>query len=392
MMNQQLVENNYIYIPNFLSSTEAKYLASEFKKFCEQNKRSGDSQVPYSQVAYNYSGFLELLCEKTPEVNKLLGEKVLPTYSYARVYKNGATLDHHTDREACEVSLTMHLDGDSEWPIYIKKPNGEEVKLNLKSGDAMMYLGTVADHWREQFEGSEYVQVFLHYVQSKGDNAWAYFDKEKVKPIDFVSEKKEELPVKKIEAPVIITGIPTLDDYVVELENMIDPAFCKEILDEYVPDFDWKPAYISGGVVERTIRNVDTLPISQKPIIAKNPEVRQSIDDRLYQIANKAINEYNSRFPDAVIERDSGYELLRYNEGQFYKKHTDHFAQAPRTVSCSFALNDDYEGGAWSFWGGKMIVRPNIGSLLMFPSTFLYPHEIIPVTKGTRYSIITWFV
>ena len=28
---------------------------------------------------------------------------------------------------------------------------------------------------------------------------------------------------------------------------------------------------------------------------------------------------------------------------------------------------------------------------VMFPSTFMYPHEVMPVTKGTRYSIITWF-
>ena len=29
---------------------------------------------------------------------------------------------------------------------------------------------------------------------------------------------------------------------------------------------------------------------------------------------------------------------------------------------------------------------------IMFPSNFMYPHEIMPVTQGTRYSIITWFI
>ena len=32
------------------------------------------------------------------------------------------------------------------------------------------------------------------------------------------------------------------------------------------------------------------------------------------------------------------------------------------------------------------------GDAIMFPSNFMYPHEIMPVTQGTRYSIITWFI
>ena len=32
------------------------------------------------------------------------------------------------------------------------------------------------------------------------------------------------------------------------------------------------------------------------------------------------------------------------------------------------------------------------GDAIMFPSNFMYPHEIMPVTKGTRYSAITWFI
>jgi predicted 2-oxoglutarate/Fe(II)-dependent dioxygenase YbiX len=64
----------------------------------------------------------------------------------------------------------------------------------------------------------------------------------------------------------------------------------------------------------------------------------------------------------------------------------------PRAVSCSFALNDNYEGGEFAFWNKEKKVVLKKGSVLMFPSNFMYPHEIMPVTKGTRYSIITWFI
>ena len=300
--NQQLSENNYIYLPNFIDSTEAKALAKEFKDFCKKQQSVGDSQVPESQSEYNYIGFLELLCEKTPEITKFLGEKVLPTYTYARVYKKGATLERHRDREACEISLTLHLDGDKDWPIYIQKPNGDEIKLSLKSGDAMMYQGIIADHWRDKYTGSDYVQVFMHYVRSRGDNAWAVFDKEKKKPDDWVKAESVEPEVKKLEAPNIITGLPNLDDYVIELENAIDLDLCNDILSEYNNAKDWAQTRIGNGEVDTKIRNVDSILLSARSVISNNPEVRTQLDARLFQAANNAIREYNKRFPDSVIE------------------------------------------------------------------------------------------
>jgi hypothetical protein len=118
------------------------------------------------------------LCQKINHVNALIEEPVFPTYTYARIYKNGEILTRHRDRPACEISLTVHIGGDADWDIGIQKPSSEEVTLNLNVGDAMLYLGCTADHWRDKpFTGQNYSQVFLHYVQSNGPNAWAYFDK-----------------------------------------------------------------------------------------------------------------------------------------------------------------------------------------------------------------------
>ena len=156
-MNPHIQAANFVYIKNFISNERACELAKEFIKFSTENNLTGDGQAPNSSKSYNYISFLELLCEKTPEVSKFLGETVLPTYAYARVYKEGSELLKHRDREACDISLTLHLSKDEDWPIWIEKPNGESVSLDLDSGDAMMYLGCEADHWREKFKGKEYV-------------------------------------------------------------------------------------------------------------------------------------------------------------------------------------------------------------------------------------------
>ena len=121
----------------------------------------------------SHADLLELMQKET-------GLELLPTYAFWRMYTVNSDLKKHKDRGACEISLTITLQKDEEdWPIWIKKPNGEEVSLNLNPGDAMMYLGCVADHWREAYQGNMQTQVFFHYVRANGPRAYAYFDKER---------------------------------------------------------------------------------------------------------------------------------------------------------------------------------------------------------------------
>jgi len=177
-VNAQLEKNNFLFVPNFISQEQANFLQQEFYKLEVSGQYTKDKQAPNSPAVYNFKPFLELLCQKTNEVTNLIEESVLPTYTYARIYKNGEVLERHRDRPACEISLTMNIGGDAAWNIGIQKPNGEEINLNLNQGDAMLYLGCVADHWRNTpFSGQNYSQIFLHYVRSNGPCAWAYFDK-----------------------------------------------------------------------------------------------------------------------------------------------------------------------------------------------------------------------
>ena len=65
-MIQDLIENQYLVIRNFIDSERAKSLAKEFIEYCKDNKLDDDFQVPDTPAKYNYISFLELLCEKTP--------------------------------------------------------------------------------------------------------------------------------------------------------------------------------------------------------------------------------------------------------------------------------------------------------------------------------------
>lgn len=390
MMNQKLIDNNYLVLSNFISKERALSLSSEFLKHCEENDIEGDPQAPNSYSAYNYISFLELLCEKTTAISSAIGETVLPTYAYSRVYKNGSELTKHVDRDACEISLTLHLYGDVTWPIWIETPTGEKRCVQLDPGDAMIYLGRIAPHWREPFTGKYYTQVFLHYVRSRGDCSYTYFDKlnESTKP-------KVETPVVETKKEIQTTTLKSkksLEDYIFTLDNVVPNELCDRILEEYRNCSFWTPSSVGNGNVNNEIRNCDVINISESVVLQKNFDVRKKIDEDFYICASKAINEYRKLFPEVASDIDTGYGLLRYKEGQFYIQHTDSFQQQQRSVSCSFLLNDEYEGGEFAFFDREIVISGSKGSIVMFPSNFMFPHEIMPVISGTRYSIITWYV
>jgi len=178
-MNKELQNNWYVVVKNFIPKERAYYLARELHHFVIERGLQGDTQVEKSACVHNFLYFLELLCEKTPEVSELAGTIVLPTYTYGRIYFPEAELLPHTDRDSCEISLSVNLYGGAQWPFLIQKADQTIVSVDLNVGDAILYLGCIAAHARDKWlppASDYYAQVFLHYVQSRGHRGRSYFD------------------------------------------------------------------------------------------------------------------------------------------------------------------------------------------------------------------------
>ncbi len=147
---------NYFLMKRQVARTmfDAKYISQFTTEFGIWN----DEQVPETYSHYADIAMETLLLAVQPIMEKQTGCKLIPTYSYARIYKKGDVLERHRDRFSCEISTTLNLGGDL-WPIYIE-PN---IKINLNPGDMLIYKGNILDHWRDFFEGENCAQVFLHY-------------------------------------------------------------------------------------------------------------------------------------------------------------------------------------------------------------------------------------
>jgi len=182
-------KQKYLIIKKAISTDMANFIYGYFsfkrrvaKKFFEEKYISpfttewgvwNDEQVPNTYSHYADIVMETLLERVRPKIEKETKLKLIPTYSYARLYKTGDVLKRHKDRFSCEISATMFLGGES-WELYIE-PSGQEnkkgIKILQKPGDILIYSGCELEHWRETFKGKNCCQVFLHYNKAGSTQA-----------------------------------------------------------------------------------------------------------------------------------------------------------------------------------------------------------------------------
>tara|TARA_R100001086_G_scaffold244462_1_gene174257 strand:- start:319 stop:936 length:618 start_codon:yes stop_codon:yes gene_type:complete len=155
----------------FLLKREAAFWASKNNVTHVLLGNWNDKQVPDTYSIYADTVMETVLIKFIPRLQKETGLELVPTYSYARLYKKGDILHRHKDRASCEVSITIHIGGD-QWPIFLdptgknNSPKGDKVLLEI--GDMLIYNGCDLEHWREAFQGNTCGQVFLHYNNVNG--------------------------------------------------------------------------------------------------------------------------------------------------------------------------------------------------------------------------------
>ena len=181
--NKEYLENGYIVLKNFLNPGVTKYFNGRTFRYLEHpyhndyNKGSGHGEHSRSWNTYaheTWEAALEMVC---PSVQQIIGAPVIPTYSYQRMYMNCSAMAHHSDRPACQLSLTINLGQSHSWPIYCTSLKTKKyVEVIQEPGDALLYLGCNIGHYRPEYKGDWYNQLFLHYVVQDEINSPYYWD------------------------------------------------------------------------------------------------------------------------------------------------------------------------------------------------------------------------
>ena len=124
------------------------------------------------------------------------------------------------------------------------------------------------------------------------------------------------------------------------------------------------------------------------PINHENVELIEMHQD-LYNIVKSCVDDYANYWGINVIYYEA-FNFVKYNgPGQQFKIHADHGPAYNTTVSVVVYLNDDYEGGELYFPRlDKLVYKPKIGDIAIFPSNYIYEHASCDMIDGIKYSVV----
>ena len=188
-----------------------------------------------------------------------------------------------------------------------------------------------------------------------------------------------------------------LKDSIKVYETSLNPEIIGSFI-KYCNKIDFKAGKVVGKegkeTVDKSTRNTNTWFFkanTMSDIHWKN-FWNTVIISNLYNTYRQTIKFTNGHIGcDGLID----LQCLKYEEGGFYRAHSDNLCAIPRTLSIIYFLNDDYEGGELNFHcpiTGEIYktVKPKPGRAIVWPSNFLYPHSVTPVSKSKRYTLVSW--
>lgn len=153
----------------------------------------------------------------------------------------------------------------------------------------------------------------------------------------------------------------------------------------------WEDSHVgpNGGYISEYRTSVNC----HLELIMSNVSKHQ-LKPSLYELKDKidaCAADYSEQY-DCNMGIHEPYQVLKYTEGANYRAHHDRSSLNGRTVSIVASLQAPEEGGELEFPFFGYTFKPVSGSLAIFPSTHPYTHIAHPVTKGLKYSLVTWYL
>jgi len=188
---------------------------------------------------------------------------------------------------------------------------------------------------------------------------------------------------------------------IIEAITRFDIGFDQVLIDKSVNFVEKFGKPMRVGINENVrlddnIRKVEGISLFNHPRETSEDICKYTMFKFISKEINKYILMYYSKFPYHSTTMVNQVDILKYSEHGKYEGHVDDSTDSNRAISIIMNLNDNYEGGDFIFFNptkrNEIIHREKLkkGTILFFPSTFLYPHSVEPITKGTRYSIVSW--
>lgn len=188
-----------------------------------------------------------------------------------------------------------------------------------------------------------------------------------------------------------------IKDFVQYIPNALPIDLCDKIVETYQKSSIWKSHSWYNPKENKVKHYSNDCEILAPHECIELENVSTQYVDSLFEITKKFITNYCQQFDvQGMIKRHTYPRLNRYQIGTHMSPHFDHIQsifdgeeKGIPILSAIGNLNRDYKGGELVFFRKDML-RMNVGDLVIFPSCFIYTHEVTTVEDGARYSYVVW--
>jgi predicted 2-oxoglutarate/Fe(II)-dependent dioxygenase YbiX len=181
-------------------------------------------------------------------------------------------------------------------------------------------------------------------------------------------------------------------DYVKVYKDFIEPGVCKSAV-ERLSSVNWQMHTYYNSLTGTDEQYDHELSISHDDIPERNM-LNKLVWDALHKYVIQDLKDFHEWFAGW-----NGFTYVRFNKYDpttEMKLHCDHIhsmfdgqRKGVPVLTVLGSLNNEYTGGEFVMWEDEVIDLP-AGAIAVFPSNFLYPHEVRPVKTGVRYSFVSW--
>lgn len=179
-----------------------------------------------------------------------------------------------------------------------------------------------------------------------------------------------------------------LKDYIFQ-ENLFTNEFCDLVINEFSQENFLRDAHHNSNKT----RFLGEFFLTDEVINKKNSYTRKKIQNEINNNIQLAIFDYMKQIQVSAlpIQEHTGIQFRKMLEGDHYLQHDDDSVGVGHNkITISIFLNDNYQGGYLNFFDDTYTIKHKKGDIVMFPSSFLFPHSVSKLEKGVRYQLITW--
>lgn len=176
-----------------------------------------------------------------------------------------------------------------------------------------------------------------------------------------------------------------IDKLILHKKKFLSKKECDSIIQYYEDNKEKK----NREHCDHAVTGVDTTSTMDVVDIEYGTETEKLVAGKTEDMINLYHN-YTEKFKMFHINRKQTLmfshklRLMKYEKGAWIHPHVDHGTYI--YGSCSFNLNDQYEGGEFHYFNGKKKIKLGRGDALIWPADYFWVHQVTPITEGVRYS------